>query len=121
MAMYKCPIKRREYRRLDEARKKTYIKAYKLKHGCCKCGYQEDSDALQLDHLPEFEKRADVSTLESKSWSVITTEIAKCQVLCANCHALETKARRSVHKATIDYKTDTSPKFVELMTELHKK
>jgi hypothetical protein len=116
----KCPDKKREYRRLDEARKKTYVSAYKLKQGCSECSYNKDSEALQLDHLPQYEKRADVSDLISKTWTVLLAEIDKCQVLCANCHAVQSKERRRLTKPTVDYKTDTSDMFVRLMTELHK-
>jgi 5-methylcytosine-specific restriction endonuclease McrA len=108
-------------RRLDKAERKTYISAYKLKQGCSECGYNDNSDALHLDHLPQYDKISGLSQMVSDrvSWDKIEAELAKCQVLCANCHSIKTQERRSLDKATIG-DAEGSPRFQELMTKLYK-
>lgn len=50
---------------------------------------------MQWDHLPGFEKVDDVSSI---AWGhprdEILREIAKCELVCANCHALRTFRRK---------------------------
>lgn len=49
---------------------------------------------LHFDHTGEQVKYRNVSDLMSRSWPVIEAEIAKCEVVCANHHAIRTEARR---------------------------
>ena len=67
----------------------------KVAAGCTDCGYDANADALEYDHLPGFEKVAAVSTLlrGGASWERVEAEIAKCEVVCANCHRIRTRAR----------------------------
>jgi hypothetical protein len=63
-----------------------------LRGSCCiDCGIG-DLVVLEFDHRPQEHKRADVSTLVGTafSWSTISKEIAKCDVVCANCHRKRT-------------------------------
>jgi hypothetical protein len=44
---------------------------------------------MQWDHLPEFEKKAALGTLvRHGSRRQVLEEIAKCELVCANCHAV---------------------------------
>lgn len=74
---------------------KEFVKRYKLLCGCKDCGYKENYIALQFDHIKE--KRINVSTAVNRGWSLnmIKNEIRKCEVRCANCHAIKTEERRS--------------------------
>lgn len=56
---------------------------------CVKCG---STDSLELDHIDPAQKVGH----RIWSWSAErrATEIAKCQVLCADCHLTKTKADR---------------------------
>lgn len=58
-------------------------------HPCVDCN--EDHPAcLQFDHV-RGKKRNDVSNMiKGSPWDTIMTEIAKCEVRCANCHAKKT-------------------------------
>ena len=67
-----------------------FISDYKLENGCEICGYNEHSCALQFDHIDPSEKLFDVSRGRDYPWKVFLAEIAKCRVLCANCHAVHT-------------------------------
>ncbi len=70
------------------------LAAYKLDQGCAICGYKGHPDALHFDHLPGSDKKYNVGDMATRNWSEVLAEIEKCQVLCANCHAIETAARR---------------------------
>ena len=45
---------------------------------------------MQWDHKPGFEKLGDVSDFWGRSRSEVLAEIAKCDLVCANCHAVRT-------------------------------
>ena len=86
--------KSREYsNRASAKRRKKYrdfTDEYKLESGCEICGYNEHACALQFDHRDPSEKLFDVSRGRDYPWKVFLAEIAKCRVLCANCHAVYT-------------------------------
>lgn len=75
--------------------------------GCKDCGYNTSPYALQFDHIGD-DKKDSVSNLirSDYSWSTIKTEISKCEIVCANCHAVRTKARGQHH--SICYESPSS-------------
>ena len=81
-------------KRRNEAR--DVLNAYKLAAGCVDCGYAEHAVALDFDHLPGFEKSLDLCAATARGWpmSRIMEEVAKCEVVCANCHRVRTLERR---------------------------
>jgi hypothetical protein len=62
-----------------------YIERIKAERGCSRCGIK-DPDVLVFHHLDPSTKVDDLSRM--RGWSVerIDAEIAKCEVLCHNCH-----------------------------------
>jgi hypothetical protein len=78
----------------DAQRKSRFLSLYKLAHGCCVCGYNEDALSLDLDHVNPSDKKYSIGDLRKKSWDILFKEIAKCQVLCAICHRLKTEEER---------------------------
>ena len=58
---------------------------------CVKCGYDK-LPALDFDHLDPATKEYNVSQLISSGCSLerLMNEIAKCRILCSNCHRLST-------------------------------
>jgi len=64
-----------------------------LKSGkpCTDCGRTYPPEVMQWDHLPGTQKLADVSLIRSRG--AILAEIAKCELVCANCHAIRTFQR----------------------------
>lgn len=67
----------------------------KKERGCVDCGYNEHAVALQFDHV-SGNKKASVSNLirSDYAWKTILEEINKCEVRCANCHAVVTAHRK---------------------------
>jgi len=72
---------------------KQRLYAYLSSHPCVDCG-QTDIRVLEFDHI-RGDKTLDIAKLLDRaiSWSTIETEIAKCEVRCANCHRLKTMER----------------------------
>ena len=64
----------------------AYLKAHKLDKGCYVCGYNKSSAALCFHHKDPSTKSFELSHAR-KSWRSTRREIAKCDVLCLNCHA----------------------------------
>jgi hypothetical protein len=74
----------------------AYVQQIKIQRGCVDCGYNAHPAALDFDHLPGFEKTNRVSTMAAGSTKAkIDAEIAKCEVVCANCHRVRTAERRN--------------------------
>lgn len=68
------------------------IAAIKLESGCVDCGYNEYPEALDWDHRPDEVKVFSVGTARL-AWHRIEAEMAKCDIVCANCHRHRTAVR----------------------------
>lgn len=69
---------------------------YKVRHGCSHCGYNDHPFALEFDHIDPHTKSMAISDMYCFSWERIKPELAKCQILCGNCHNIKTiTARRN--------------------------
>lgn len=71
------------------------VKRWKLMKGCALCGYKKHPAALVMDHIDPSTKCPTLSNHRrsyNPSWSKdrLKQEMAKCQVLCANCHQVRT-------------------------------
>ena len=63
-----------------------------LKNSPCKdCGVNYPPYVMDFDHLDD--KRIDVSRMKTYSDETIKEEIAKCDLVCANCHRIRTWSR----------------------------
>lgn len=67
---------------------------------CVDCGGNFPPYVMDFDHLPDFRKAANVSRLRQTNYSLRTLmfEIAKCELVCANCHRIRTHNRRIKEK-----------------------
>lgn len=75
---------------------KAWVRAYKLDQGPCRrCGGQFHPQVMQFHHIM-FPKLGNVSDLVCDGYSLetIKEEIKKCELICANCHALESALSR---------------------------
>lgn len=85
------------------------LQAIKLQAGCAVCGFAANASALHFDHLDTATKYRTASgkavnpadLVGRYSLATILAEVAKCRVLCANCHAVHTHTvqRKAVTKA----------------------
>ncbi|MEU1008212.1 hypothetical protein [Streptomyces sp. NPDC005890] len=84
--------------RADRAKEQltAELTALKLQRGCADCGYRAHAEALDFDHLPGAVKIAGVTRMvsERRSRDAVMAEVAKCEVVCANCHRVRTATRR---------------------------
>lgn len=70
-------------------RRRVLFDAIKVAIGCAQCGYSENPAALQFDHLSPETKAFHIGSQISRNIYRLMDEIEKCQVLCANCHAVK--------------------------------
>lgn len=62
---------------------------------CVDCGFKNHLDAFQFDHiLGSPTKRDRKAVLGSYGWERMREELDKCELVCANCHAIRTQSRR---------------------------
>jgi len=82
------PEKVKEQRLKDKERRKEWYKKLKFE-GCVKCG-ENRIVCLDFHHRDPNKKEFSVSgMLWTHSKKRILEEIAKCDILCANCHRIE--------------------------------
>jgi hypothetical protein len=75
---------------------------------CTDCGKHYRFWRMQFDHLPQFEKLFNISHYKTytNSLSVVQDEVAKCEIVCANCHADRTHYRRNPQDNSYEYFDD---------------
>lgn len=71
---------------------------YVLGDKCQCCGYDKCLSALDFHHLNPSEKDFNFNSNANRSWEATRKEIAKCILVCANCH-------REIHAGLIDNNT----------------
>lgn len=80
------PSKRRE----KNIRKRRYLRriiAVVKDIPCADCGGEFETPIMTFDHLPEFEKSANINKfVRLKSRRQLFIEMAKCDVVCRPCH-----------------------------------
>lgn len=58
---------------------------------CADCNIQYNPWVMQFDHRDPLQKRFDLSDGHQHSVKILLIELAKCDVVCANCHAERTQ------------------------------
>jgi hypothetical protein len=95
----KYKAKRKAYK--DELRQ--IIRDAKSKP-CTDCGVQYPYYVMQFDHLSD--KSYGIATMINMgSKKKLLAEIAKCEVVCANCHAERTHSRLSIGGSNADFES----------------
>ena len=93
--------KARRRRASERDRFELYLRKYFVAHPCIDCG-QADPVVLDFDHREPSTKTATVNALtRAQNWDGMITEIAKCDVRCANCHRLRTAQQFTWSRLTL--------------------
>ena len=81
--------------RVYKRQKRAWFETFKAAP-CMDCGVSYPPYVMDFDHRPGEEKVLPVATMISDSWGRerIEAEIAKCDLVCANCHRVRTHLRR---------------------------
>ena len=76
-----------------------YIRMYKQGRKCADCKEDYPYWILEYDHLPGSVKLFTVCAYRhyTTSIEVVKAEIAKCEVVCSNCHANRTHMRKRIN------------------------
>lgn len=84
-------LKKADTRRAD---RRAHVQQLKESSPCVDCGQFYRYFVMQFDHIGA-DKVADISSMISRRapWKRVLEEIAKCELVCANCHATRTWAR----------------------------
>lgn len=76
-----------------------YLVDFFLSHPCVDCG-ESDPLVLEFDHV--CEKTFGISQgLRDRNWMSVLDEMAKCDVVCANCHRRRTAHRGGFVRAVV--------------------
>jgi hypothetical protein len=75
-------------------------------HPCADCG-ETDPIILEFDHLGNKEF-AIAAGIRGRSWQAVLDEIAKCDVVCANCHRRRTALRAGFTRVALAQRQDDS-------------
>lgn len=100
--------KQREWADNNRTRNREWFFEYKSRLSCEVCGFSHPA-ALQFHHLQSSTKRNSVSQLVQQGYpiSTILEEIAKCAVLCGNCHSeLTCSSNKSSNVSRRDWFTE---------------
>jgi hypothetical protein len=95
-------------RYIDSARRRTdrivaertaRLVAFLREHPCVDCG-ETDPEVLEFDHRGD--KKFGISRgLRERPWEEVLEEMAKCEVVCANCHRRRTNRRGGFIRAVV--------------------
>lgn len=91
-------IERAAIRRLKQRRMGArFLRDYLLQHSCVDC-HNNNPLVLQFDHV-RGAKKLEVGMMAAYGYAIntIIAEIEKCEVRCANCHAIKTARERGYH------------------------
>jgi hypothetical protein len=75
--------------------KKDFVSTLK-KVKCADCKHKFPPECMDFDHLND-DKLNNVSQLLNTGWKRLKEEIAKCEIVCSNCHRIRTKKRMIIH------------------------
>jgi hypothetical protein len=96
-ARYIASARQRKKALIEE--RNQYLVTFLRENPCVDCG-EEDPIVLEFDHLRE--KRFSISEgLQGRRWQDVLDEIAKCEVVCANCPRRRTAKRGGFARAAV--------------------
>jgi hypothetical protein len=94
---YIANAKRRK--RIAVQERTTYLMSFLGERTCSDCG-ESDPLVLEFDHLGDKDFGI-AKGLRDRTWQAVLDEIAKCEVVCANCHRRRTAHRLRFARAAV--------------------
>lgn len=71
-------------------KKREYLNKLK-ERPCIDCGLKFPPYVMDFDHKDKSTKKYNISLmLNNQGWKIIKEEVAKCDIVCANCHRIRT-------------------------------
>ena len=96
----------------ERAKKYNYVRDAKIAIGeCADCGFFCDDVShvcFAWDHQDPLQKSFSLSKAHKYKWEEIDAELAKCELVCHNCHALRTYLEQN-HRTESRHLTDDQP------------
>jgi hypothetical protein len=96
--VYRAKHKRYMADRTERRKKEIRAWIFQLKSStpCADCKNKYPPVCMDFDHLPGTDKLNDVAQMTGgwNSLEKVKQEVAKCELVCANCHRLRTQNRR---------------------------
>ena len=91
------PESNRESHRARRKQRRDYIVSKKTDKPCADCSMKYPWYVMDFDHV-RGKKKFNLSIASNKMWSIeaINAEIAKCDLVCSNCHRIRTFTRNSI-------------------------
>jgi hypothetical protein len=86
-------------RQLMVEERTAFLVAFLREHPCVDCG-EGDPLVLEFDHLGDKEFGI-AKGLRDRNWQSVLDEMAKCDVVCANCHRRRTARRGGFVRAVV--------------------
>jgi hypothetical protein len=85
----KCRFCYRKTKNLLKSKRRELIEATKKENGCVRCKI-EDPRVLEFHHLDTSQKHFSIADYYYSQYGIVKLEqeIAKCVVICANCHRI---------------------------------
>lgn len=93
--------------RRARASRAEFLRSKKDGSPCADCGGTLPSYCMDFDHRDPASKTYEVSKMLTCSFALIEIEIAKCDLVCANCHRVRTFTRKH-HLLAKDAANDTA-------------
>lgn len=92
---HNAPDKKVRTQEFQQSRR-DIINRIKMDRGCARCGYNIHAAALDFNHI-QGSKNFSISQDPKVALKKLLDEIAKCEILCANCHRVHTYENRHWH------------------------
>ena len=78
-----------DWQREHGRKMRALLNEIKSASGCVRCGYNEHPAALDFNHIDPSTKTGNIAE-RCSGWGEkrLRAEVAKCEILCANCHRI---------------------------------
>lgn len=86
---------------LGREKRRQYVHDLKSSTPCTDCKVSYPYCVMDFDHRVQSDKVKDIHAIMSKGWATLLGEIAKCDIVCANCHRERTQRQLDVRKTSL--------------------